>query len=928
MEALQAESFFASCPEAVGIITDAGILVASNRRFERTIGPAQVLLNQDILNNCVSKEDHGRFKIYMQRAREAHAASPPESPPSDGDASDLLEWAITPTIRSVSTMAMGNKGDFPIWRKMDWSFSVLDDTRLIMTGRLSNAGPTSAETEEAPEGAGVPPPPSERELLDFLNKAPIAMHWLSGTGHVLWANETEMNVLGYTAEEYIGQPIMNFCPDDGPLVLEIFKSLGSGCAIKDVPVRFRTKDGRIKHLLIDSNVNWNADGSFKHTRCFIRDDTSRKVREERLRVTREKELELAKAKDVFFRKIFHEIRTPSHILAHSISAVGAWVESNADEHGKASMAIVSKDWRKLLTLVDDAADASLFHLGRVPLLRPQSFSVKNAVLDICNEMVSEKLIPEGVSCSITLGHGGEKSWPWSATALELEWTQAHVNDLVTGDRGRITRVLRLLTSTALQRTKNGHVKLQVTFWPGQAGKKAAFAFSVSDNGPALDTVWVNERFHSYFHKASTNIEESRDLADLQLSEEQDTGEGGCDLGLFVSFNLVQTLGGCLECFSEKGKRGTTFTFTIPLAGGETGAQTAFNDLGMEDMNDEPDLLGAWTDVCDSAAADEHVQRTSLLEQSVVQLPAVGIAAELKRRPHVLIADQSYVSQRVGTKLLKAMNCTVEVAANGHQALQLLQDNPECYDAVLMELRMPVMDGIECARQIRLDQRLDNLPLIAFLSDASMEREQVEELGFQGMCVKPATRQDLQKELDRVMKDSTLQLNGLEAGACGGMLQRIQISASPVAALQARHQEAPAEAAAVVRAGTGAWKCLIVEDNPVCLRVARKMMEKLGFVCETADNGLKAVNLLTQNAARADLVLMDLRMPVMDGLEATKKIRQELNLKSLAIVALTGELVDEAWSSNFNGVINKPADISKIRCEITRIFPEWVEPPEE
>jgi len=369
-----------------------------------------------------------------------------------------------------------------------------------MTGRLSNAGPTSAETEEAPEGAGVPPPPSERELLDFLNKAPIAMHWLSGTGHVLWANETEMNVLGYTAEEYIGQPIMNFCPDDGPLVLEIFKSLGSGCAIKDVPVRFRTKNGRIKHLLIDSNVNWNADGSFKHTRCFIRDDTSRKVREERLRVTREKELELAKAKDVFFRKIFHEIRTPSHILAHSISAVGAWVESNADEHGKASMAIVSKDWRKLLTLVDDAADASLFHLGRVPLLRPQSFSVKNAVLDICNEMVSEKLIPEGVSCSITLGHGGEKSWPWSATALELEWTQAHVNDLVTGDRGRITRVLRLLTSTALQRTKNGHVKLQVTFWPGQAGKKAAFAFSVSDNGPALDTVWVNERFHSYFHK--------------------------------------------------------------------------------------------------------------------------------------------------------------------------------------------------------------------------------------------------------------------------------------------------------------------------------------------------------------------------------------------------------------------------------------------
>jgi hypothetical protein len=49
---------------------------------------------------------------------------------------------------------------------------------------------------------------SEKELLDFLNKAPIAMHWLSGTGHVLWANETEMNVLGYTPEEYIGQVML------------------------------------------------------------------------------------------------------------------------------------------------------------------------------------------------------------------------------------------------------------------------------------------------------------------------------------------------------------------------------------------------------------------------------------------------------------------------------------------------------------------------------------------------------------------------------------------------------------------------------------------------------------------------------------------------------------------------------------------------
>ena len=58
------------------------------------------------------------------------------------------------------------------------------------------------------------------------------MHWLNGDGTVLWANQTELNVLGYTAEEYIGQPIMQFCPDEEELVLEIFKQLGTGNVIK------------------------------------------------------------------------------------------------------------------------------------------------------------------------------------------------------------------------------------------------------------------------------------------------------------------------------------------------------------------------------------------------------------------------------------------------------------------------------------------------------------------------------------------------------------------------------------------------------------------------------------------------------------------------------------------------------------------------
>lgn len=78
----------------------------------------------------------------------------------------------------------------------------------------------------------------DAELIDFFQNAPIAMHWLNGDGTVLWANQTELNVLGYTEEEYIGQKIMKFVDsDEKELVVEIFKQLGSGNAIADV-VRF------------------------------------------------------------------------------------------------------------------------------------------------------------------------------------------------------------------------------------------------------------------------------------------------------------------------------------------------------------------------------------------------------------------------------------------------------------------------------------------------------------------------------------------------------------------------------------------------------------------------------------------------------------------------------------------------------------------
>jgi two-component system, OmpR family, sensor histidine kinase VicK len=108
-----------------------------------------------------------------------------------------------------------------------------------------------------------------RNLADFFGNAPIALHWLTADGTILIANQAELDLLGYKAEEYIGQNIMDFHADKF-LAKEMFVRLKRGETLKNFPSVLRCKDGSLKHVLIDSNVFWE-DGKFKHTRCFTRD---------------------------------------------------------------------------------------------------------------------------------------------------------------------------------------------------------------------------------------------------------------------------------------------------------------------------------------------------------------------------------------------------------------------------------------------------------------------------------------------------------------------------------------------------------------------------------------------------------------------------------------------------------------------------------
>lgn len=204
------------------------------------------------------------------------------------------------------------------------------------------------------------------ELVDFFQNAPIALHWLSGAGVIIWANDSELKALGYSADEYIGHTITEFLmPGEELHLQEVLGNLAAGRTIHDKPFRFRAKNGDVKYLIVDSNVNFNEDGSFRHTRylscnanykaltllipngikrilhkshiillpaflpfnrCFIRNDTDRRVKEEILMASNRIMAEEADAKGAFIRHVFHEMRTPLHVLSTFLNSVNPSAE--------------------------------------------------------------------------------------------------------------------------------------------------------------------------------------------------------------------------------------------------------------------------------------------------------------------------------------------------------------------------------------------------------------------------------------------------------------------------------------------------------------------------------------------------------------------------------------------------------------------------
>jgi two-component system, OmpR family, sensor histidine kinase VicK len=117
------------------------------------------------------------------------------------------------------------------------------------------------------------------DLNDFIENASIPLHWVNGSGIIIWANQAELDLLGYTKEEYIGKHVSHFHADR-ETIEDILTRLTKKQTLKNYPARLKCKNGEVRSVLINSNVRWDGD-KFVHTRCFTRDISDLKLSEQK-----------------------------------------------------------------------------------------------------------------------------------------------------------------------------------------------------------------------------------------------------------------------------------------------------------------------------------------------------------------------------------------------------------------------------------------------------------------------------------------------------------------------------------------------------------------------------------------------------------------------------------------------------------------------
>ncbi len=510
-----------------------------------------------------------------------------------------------------------------------------------------------------------------RDFELFFNLIPELACIASTDGYFKKVNEAWEKTLGYTVEEVLRTPMLNFIhPEDVERTKKEAARQGPGHRTAHFINRYRCKDG--SYRILEWTTTFHRDES---TRFGVaRDITEQRRSEESLRRGKAA-LEEAKdtaeranrAKSEFLANMSHEIRTPMNGV---IGLTDLVLDTQLTEDQRGYLEGVRNSAEALLRIVNDILDFSK--------IEARKLEFENIEFNP-HRCVESTLKLLGIRAA--------------AKNLKLKCVfDSDVPPRVLGDPGRLQQILINLSGNAIKFTEHGEVTVTVER-TGESDGGVELHFSVSDTGIGIAPEKQQQVFNAF---AQADTSSTRNF-------------GGTGLGLTISSQLVEMMGGRIWLESEVG-RGSTFHFTV--------------------------LLGR--------APEALVEA---LEAVSLKRPAGSLAGRLR----FLVVEDNAVNRLVATKLLGKQSHEVRQAVTGREALALLER--ESFDCVLMDVQMPEMDGFEATREIRKAERGTgrHIPIVAMTAHAMAgDRERCLAAGMDGYLTKPIRAKELFAAIEQAM----------------------------------------------------------------------------------------------------------------------------------------------------------------------------------
>jgi len=520
----------------------------------------------------------------------------------------------------------------------------------------------------------------------------------------------------------------------------------------------------------------------------------------RLQITAREAESASKAKTDFLSTMSHDIRTPMNAIIGLTTIAEKNIgdkESTAESLRKIGLA-----GNHLLTLINDILDISKVESGKLKL-SPLTFSIVETVENLVN--ISQPMIKEK-----------NLEFTFHINRMEKEYLYA--------DQLRLNQIYINILSNAIKYTEpGGKISVEMREEKSADPGSVRLVYSVADTGIGMSEEYMATMYQPF----------SRQV-DSRVNIIQGTG-----LGLAITKQMVDMMGGTIECRSAIGK-GTTFTVVLDIPEA---------DRQREEMQLDP--------------------------------------------MDVLVVDDDEIMLQNAADTLESLGTTAEQARSGQEALGMIKErhlSGKDYSVVIVDWKMPETDGIETIRRIRAEIEA-NIPILLISAyDWSDIEDKAKEAGANGFVSKPLFRSTLY--------DKIIDITGKEPGSTE--------PEDDYSDLEGIH-------------------ILVAEDNDINWEIISAMLGMFGITSDRAENGRICVDMVrAAEKGRYALVFMDVQMPEMNGLDATRAIRslEDPEAASIPIIAMTAdafsENVTECMNAGMNGHIAKPIDLKIVIREIRRI----------